>query len=107
MIFSTIQQLPLDSIPRNWKLNQALRFFETISEKKNYFLVSFFLTFSSITLRSEGTPAETTSSSGQTMSSAISQHNSEVRPTFWAVEMKIAKHANELASDALTCTLEA
>ena len=104
MNFSTIQQLPLDSIPRNWKQNQALRFFETISEKKkNVFSnLLFFLTFSRITLRSEGTPADTTSSSGQTMSSAISQHNSEVRPTFWAVEMKIAKHANELASDALT-----
>ena len=62
-----------------------------------------------ITLRSDGTPADSTSSSGLIINSAKSQHNSGDNPSLLLLLaiMKIAKQAKELASDALTWTLEA
>ena len=62
-----------------------------------------------ITLRSDGTPADSTSSSGLIINSAKSQHNSGDNPSVLLLlaMTKIAKQAKELASEALTWTLDA
>ena len=61
-----------------------------------------------LTLRSEGTPADSTSSSGLIINSAKSQHNSGDNPSLLLLLaiMKIAKQAKELASEAFTWTLD-